>query len=462
MKKGIMQVMLANVLCMLISIATNFILPRYLSIETYNVIKSYTLYISYAGLFAFGYTDGIYLKYGGSQITTLNKDELNKDSFTYFVFQTFIFILILFGAILRKNDLFIVFSIGLLATNLGGYFKILYQATGVFGKYGMALNLEKIVVFFVNIFFVFLLRTDASSFYLVAQILGPIITFGYLFHTYKEYCRNYLKPKFSFSALYKNIKSGFILTIGGVADIFFTGLDRWFIKILMGIREFSLYSFAVSLENIISTFTAPISITLYNYFCKGLNNKTIRRIKSVLLLFGFLLLAAVFPIKWIVDNYIKSYVDSIDVILFLFIAQFFYMIIRSIYVNLYKARKKQDTYLKQIIIMLLVAFTTNALFYLTDKKIESFALATCLTSVLWFLWCELKHSEIRYNLKEYLCIIVALIVCFLCKMFLPTILGFLIYLMIVVILTFIFLRNTIMYCVANLKVVVKKLKCRIR
>ena len=446
MKKGLVQVMLANILCMLISIVTNFMLPRFLSIETYNVIKSYTLYLSYAGLFAFGYTDGIYLKYGGRQIDRLNSQELSRDFATYTIFQVALSATIATAAIFCHNELMFVFSCGLLATNLGGYLKILYQATGVFGNYGKALNLEKVVVFLANVFLIFSTKTDNSSFYLMAQILGPVLTLGYLLLTFKKFCSGKLQISFSIRTLFENIQSGFVLTVGGVADILFTGLDRWFIKLLMGTREFALYSFAVSIENIISTFTAPISITFYNYFCRNIDVKQVKKIKDVLLLFGFFLMSALFPAKWIVENYIPKYVDSVDVIFYLFVAQFFYMIIRSVYVNIYKARKNQNEYLKQIIAMLVLAFLTNVAFYILMKSMEAFAVATCFTSIVWFLLCEYKSREIRFPAMRYLCVAIILGCLLLFEKRLPTVVAFFAYLLTAMIVSLVFLRETIYYC----------------
>lgn len=65
LQKGIIAVFLANVINMLFSLATNFLLPKYLSVESYAGIKEFQLYVSYVGLFHFGFVDGIYLKYGG-------------------------------------------------------------------------------------------------------------------------------------------------------------------------------------------------------------------------------------------------------------------------------------------------------------------------------------------------------------------------------------------------------------
>ena len=41
--------------------------PEIEKIESYSYIKTYALYISYAGFFHLGYNDGMYLKYGGKK-----------------------------------------------------------------------------------------------------------------------------------------------------------------------------------------------------------------------------------------------------------------------------------------------------------------------------------------------------------------------------------------------------------
>ena len=71
LQKGIVAVLIANLVNVAFSLATNFLLPKYLSIESYAGIKEFQLYVSYVGLFHLGFVDGIYLKYGGK---TLGKD----------------------------------------------------------------------------------------------------------------------------------------------------------------------------------------------------------------------------------------------------------------------------------------------------------------------------------------------------------------------------------------------------
>ena len=88
MQKGIVAVLIANLVNVAFSLATNFLLPKYLSIESYAGIKEFQLYVSYVGLFHLGFVDGIYLKYGGK---TLGKDvdkEFSTDLSTMCIFQT--------------------------------------------------------------------------------------------------------------------------------------------------------------------------------------------------------------------------------------------------------------------------------------------------------------------------------------------------------------------------------------
>lgn len=64
LKKGLVLVFIANAINLCISLINGFVLPKYLSVETYADIKTYQLYSNYIGVLALGYCDGLYLKYG--------------------------------------------------------------------------------------------------------------------------------------------------------------------------------------------------------------------------------------------------------------------------------------------------------------------------------------------------------------------------------------------------------------
>lgn len=55
MKKGITIVFVANIINMFFSVITSFILPKYLSIESYGYYKVFQLYVNYLGIAHLGY-----------------------------------------------------------------------------------------------------------------------------------------------------------------------------------------------------------------------------------------------------------------------------------------------------------------------------------------------------------------------------------------------------------------------
>ncbi|EGP5048103.1 hypothetical protein E4K24_000359 [Enterococcus faecium] len=56
-----------------------------------------------------------------------------------------------------------------------------------------------------------------------------------------------------------------------------------------------------------------------------------------------MIIAAGFPAKWILENYLVQYVGACSVLLMLFAAQVFLVIVKGIFVNLYKAKKIFDS-----------------------------------------------------------------------------------------------------------------------
>ena len=71
LSKGIIQVILANIINLIISIGNGFLLPKFLSVESYAALKTFLLYTSYIGILHLGYIDGVYIKYGGKAIKAI-------------------------------------------------------------------------------------------------------------------------------------------------------------------------------------------------------------------------------------------------------------------------------------------------------------------------------------------------------------------------------------------------------
>ena len=169
--KNFLYVLFANLVNLVINIVLNFALPKFLSVETYGIIKTYALYASYAGFFALGYNDGMYLKFGGFRLKEIEKNELADDITNYFIMEIAIFSLGLLFAVIIKDKLIWAFSVGILFINLNTYFRQILQATGEFKNYGRSLNIEKmILLLFSGLFLLANYRTNALSFFIIVRI----------------------------------------------------------------------------------------------------------------------------------------------------------------------------------------------------------------------------------------------------------------------------------------------------
>ena len=132
LKKGMLQILFANILNMMFSIGTNFLLPKFLSIDSYSQIKTYQLYITYVAILHLGYNDGMYLKFGGKNLDEIQHDELQKNISTVVVFQAIVTIGSVWVAFLLKDTALLMAAVAILPQNMIAYFKNFYQAVGEF------------------------------------------------------------------------------------------------------------------------------------------------------------------------------------------------------------------------------------------------------------------------------------------------------------------------------------------
>lgn len=443
LQKGIIAVFLANAINVLFSLATNFLLPKYLSVESYAGIKEFQLYVSYVGLFHFGFVDGIYLKYGGKTLGKTVDKGFATDLSTMTVFQLVISCVTLFIAVILKDKILVFFALSILPQNMGNYFKFLYQATGEFTLYGKAMNLSTISTFVLNMFLLFAVKTDDITWY----VLGYVVLYFGVWIVLEAYFRaKHTIEKgnlFLTNVLLDNVKSGFLLTLGNLSSIFLTSMDRWFVKGFMDTLAFAQYSFAVSVENFLNLAITPVTTTLYNYFCREERTEAHKDSYNYVALFAVAVPVAAFPVKFILKIFLTNYIDANSVIFFLFSAQIFYTIIRSIYVNLYKVQRKQKVYFTKLIFVLLIGFITNCVCFAVVHVKESFAVGTLISAIVWYFISEadFKYLKIKIKTKAFL-FVELLAFLFLGLKVNSAVYGCIAYVLISIIMSFVLMQDT--------------------
>jgi O-antigen/teichoic acid export membrane protein len=457
LKRGIFTVLLANIINVIFSLATNFLLPKYLSVEAYAGIKTFQLYVSYVGLLHFGYIDGMYLKYGGVDLGKKVDKGCAVNISTMRIFEITITAIITLIALLTRNWIIVLFAVSIFPQNIANYYKFLYQATGEFTLYGRVMNFSTIGTFAVNMFLLLLMRCNTDVWYIIFYVaLYYLIWLILEIHFHKRHIIE-KSELFSWNELASNIRDGFLLTLGNLASMMQTGMDRWFVKFLMTVTDFAQYSFAVSVENFLNMAITPITMTLYNYFCREKNEEKHRELTRYIFVFATILPIAAFPVKLILELFLQNYLSSTCVIFLLFAAQMFSIIIRSIFVNLYKVKRKQKIYFFKLLAVLVIGFIFNVVCFQIMHVKEAFAVGTLLSGAVWYIISVPDFKYLKISISENIYLILAILTFLLTGFNLESIIGAIVYLISVLTLLLIFMRPTLMKLIRDSK----RIACKI-
>ena len=160
LKRGIVLVFIANLINLIISLMNGFILPKYLSVETYASIKTYQLYGNYIGVLVLGYADGLYLKYGGMKMRSIPDNEINICRTNLLLFQGLLTIVFVTIGWYIDDKVLLITALTIIPVNVASAFKNILQATGEFKAYSRIMNYSSVLTFIVTIILLFIVRTD--------------------------------------------------------------------------------------------------------------------------------------------------------------------------------------------------------------------------------------------------------------------------------------------------------------
>ena len=403
LSKGILQVIIANIINLIISIGNGFLLPKFLSVESYAALKTFLLYTSYIGILHLGYVDGIYIKYGGKTISEIDTEEFTKEKRILSFLQLGITLPIVLIAFIIGDSNLLFAAISIFPINMMFFFKFIYQATGEFKEYRRITNLSSILVFALNLFSLFIIRTDLSLCYIGIQVTISFVVWVYYENRNKSVrMSNKISLKEMWTRLNENIHLGIIIMLGNFMGVWITSIDRWFVKILYSVADFAYYSFAVTMLRLINVVITAFSVTLYNFFCKKPRDEEIAILRKIVLVVGAAIIAVIFPLEFVIQTYLEKYIYAIPIIKALFMAQFVLIEINAVYLNLYKALNLQKKYLIRMIIITTTAFFLNGIIGYIWNDIIAYAVATFLTAFIWLVLCQIDLPEYKMTHTEWL------------------------------------------------------------
>ena len=442
LKRNILRIFSANFLTMISGILLGFVVPAVLSVDSYAYFKTYTFYISYIGLLHLGFVDGMYIKYGGKELIDLDKSEFKLEHRVFIIFQIIITLLCLVIALVKKDIILILFSLSIIPINTFAFFSLFYQSIGEFKKYTNITYVYTIIYLLLNVILAVVFRNDNYILYCITSIIANGIVFLYLEFKYFKQFKG-IKAKYD-SKVWNNIKVGFFILLGNLSVLMFYAIDRWFIKFFYTVSDFAYYSFAISMLNIINLLISSISIAFFNYLSKGENVEKIKKLKDYFLILGVFASFGYFVFAGIVNIILRKYIPALDIIAVSFASYPYMIVINALYVNLYKARKKEKMYFKVVIFMVIISAFFNTIAMIINKNPVSIAVATTLSFITWYLYSVKDFRYLKSTKKEILYLGINTVSFLALSNFFNWLIGGVVYFLIAIVTTIILFKKEIL------------------
>lgn len=418
---NVIVVALSNILTIIAGVISGFLLPMIMGVEDYGYYKIFTLYISYVGLFHFGFIDGIYLYYAGKKYCELDKYKFRKFTKFLIIFQLILFVIITAISIgfvkSQYGFIFLFVGISLLINNITSYYQFISQITFRFKELSIRNTLRSIFTILSILILLILFRFDllnqiSYQIYVYIYTAINLLLLCWYFVTYKDITFGSSKEKFDIQELVSLFKLGFPLLLANLVGTLILNIDRQFVSILFDTETYAIYAFAYNMLGLVTTAIGAISTVLY----PSLRTKTEEELRKsynnlngfMLVLVSFLLLTY-FPLILIVNTLLKEYVKSLQYFLVIFPGLIFNSSITIIMSNYYKSLGKVREFFVISVIVLLLSVVANYVAYYINKSPISISIASIFVMVIWYVVADIRLAK-KLDNRTYINFIYAILV----------------------------------------------------
>lgn len=325
--KNVSYLMCANIISFLISALITFIVPKFLSVESYSYFQLYLFYLNYIGFCCIGWIDGIVLRYGGKYYNDLDKGVFGGQFRLYSLLEICIGISIIIGVlIIQPSDqyaanVYIMLGIAIILAQVNAFFRYILQAVNDINKYALNIILEKIVyVIFVSVFL--LLKQKEFIYLIYADLLGKAIALLHMCITNREIIfAKAAKLSTVFSEAKINVSTGIKLLAANGSSLLIIGIVRYAIQLNWSVETFGRVSLSLSVSNMFMLFVQAIGVSLFPMLrrIKGdLLNKLYVVIRHTLMFPMLGLLIFYYPAYLILSYWLPDYAESLHYMALMF------------------------------------------------------------------------------------------------------------------------------------------------
>ena len=452
LKRDLLRVSGSNLIVLVSSVINGFLLPSVLSIDSFANYKTYTLYVGFVGFLHLGFVDGINIKYGGKEEIEVDIIEFNLYHKFFLLFQSLVVFVVLTLGFVIKDNFLLLLALSILPLNLQSLFLFYYQAIRKFKIYSKGVIFAPLTSIVITISLIFL-GVKQYNYYVFSSIIGYIgsVIFMEFFH-YKTHgfgSHNIIKneePKTLFNDSIKQIFiSGFFIMTGNILFKLFFDSGKWMAKIYTDNEGFAQFSLGISLIGFILFFINTINKTFYPYLYHNFSDEVVDKYKKILTVIGSFSLVGFFVLKKIVVTFLPKYEEALFITAILITSIPGMMVIRSLYVNYYKIKKRELKFVIDSLFFLSISIVINITFFYCVGGLKGIAMSSVLSIYIWTFFPKgiqkKKIPNVVYELVYYL--IVFFVFFYLVELELNLFISFILMLIFLIIINFVFYRDVI-------------------
>lgn len=399
----------SNLISLIISTLVVIVVPKLVGVEEYGYWQLYLFYSAYVGFLHFGWSDGIYLRYGGEEYSNIDKRIFSSQFYMMALFQFFVAAIIFGLAVLFIKDTDRVFILNMVALNaliinVLSILLLTLQATNRIKDYAQINIISRVSYVLLIIFFLFLGIREFRVM-IVADLIGKTLSLIYAIYACKDIVFNKINTlSFNFSETTENIRVGMKLMFANIASMLIIGVVRFGIEYSWDVSTFGKISLTLSVSNLLMLFINATGIVIFPVLRK-LHIEALPKlyivIRDILMVILFSVLVLYFPMNALLTRWLPNYADSLAFMALLFPISL-YEGKMGLLINTYLQTLRKEKFIMKIniVVLLLSVFSTiftTIIFRNLNAAILSILFAISIRSIL----AEVYLSKfLKVNVKK--------------------------------------------------------------
>lgn len=310
----------AQLLSLTLSVLMSLIVPKLLGVEQFAYWQLFIFYSSYVGFFHLGLPDGIYLRYGGTELDKLDKSLIGSQlrvmiTIHVIVSAVWIFFISFLPMESDRRFVWVLTAVYMVISNAFWFLGYVYQAADQTKQYSIAAIISKFF-FAICVFVLALIKPENYPIYVFLYVLAQGLALSYCALKGRGFVfSKQISLKKTLLEMFCNAKIGINLTFSNLASSFILGVGRVMIDATQGISSFGIVSLAISLTNFFLQFISQISMVMFpmlRQFDRERMKKVFVIVRSGMSYLLCAILILYVPAKFVLEIWLPQYKLSLE------------------------------------------------------------------------------------------------------------------------------------------------------